>query len=128
MIGLAADSDASLAAMQRISGGRAEAMTAGQVIALADQGDEVAAGVVAIALEALAVALANVTALSQPEVVILGGPLLAGGDGFLAQLRDRVIEVTTPFARPPALRWGALEPVAALLGAVHLAATAAEST
>ncbi len=121
MIGRASDSDESHAVMQRISGGRAEAMTASQVVALAEQGDPIAAAVVGEALDALAVALADVVAVAAPSVVILGGPLVEAGEGFIGQLRERVVALVAPFAPPPALRWGALEPFAALLGAARVA-------
>jgi glucokinase len=121
MIGRASDSDESHAAMQRISGGRAEAMTAAQVVALAEQGDAIAASVVGEALDALAVALANAAALSAPQTIILGGRLVGAGDGFLSPLRERAVPLIAPFAQVPALRWGALEPFAALIGAARVA-------
>ncbi len=121
MIGLASDSDESHAAMQRVTAGRAEAMTVAQVFSLAQQGDAIAGRVVAEALDALAVALANVTALTAPRAIVLGGPLTEIGDGFLAGLRVRVISLTTPFTSPPDLRWGTLEPHAALYGAARVA-------
>jgi glucokinase len=121
MIGRAADSDASTAAMHRITGGRAEAMTAAQVVTLAAEGDAVAAGVVTEAQDALAVALASAVALLAPEVVIIGGLLVEAGDAFLVPLRERLTALVAPFAPVPALQWGALEPIGALRGAGLLA-------
>jgi glucokinase len=121
MIGRAADSDASTAAMHRITGGRAETMTAAQVVALAAEGDPVAAAVVAEAEDALAVALASAVALLAPELIIIGGPLAQAGDAFLGRLWDRLDSLTAPFAPVPSLQWSALEPFAALRGAALLA-------
>jgi glucokinase len=117
MIGRAVDHPESEAAMQAISGGRAEAMTAGQVAALAARGDPVAAGVVGAAVEALAGALANVTALWDPAAIVLGGPLAEAEEGFLAPLRERYATLRHPFGAAPLLA-AALEPSAALAGAV----------
>jgi glucokinase len=121
MIGRASGSDESHAAMLRISGGRAEAMTASQVVALAEQGDPIATDVVGVVLDALAIALADVVAVAAPSVVILGGPLVEAGEGFIGRLRERVVALVAPFAVPPVLRWGMLEPFAALLGAALVA-------
>jgi glucokinase len=127
MIGRAADSDASTAAMHRITGGRAEAMTAGQVVTLAAEGDAVAAAVVAEAQDALAVALASAVALLAPEIVIIGGPLGEAGDAFLGRLRDQLNTLAAPFAPVPPLHWGALEPFAMLRGAALLAEATARA-
>lgn len=117
MIGRAVDHPASEAAMQRISGGRAEAMTAEQVVALAVGGDPVAAGVVSEAIEALAGALANIAALWDPAAIVLGGPLAAAEATFVAPLAERYATLRHPFDTPPLLA-AALEPYAPLAGAV----------
>jgi glucokinase len=117
MIGRAVDHPASEAAMLRVSGGRAEAMTAPQVARLAAEGDPVAAGVIGEAVEALAAALANLVAALDPGVVVLGGPL-AAGDAFLGPLGERLAALCRPFGAAPPLLPGALEPDPALVGAV----------
>jgi glucokinase len=124
MIGRAVDHPASEAAMLAISGGRAEAMTAGQVAALAAQGDPVAAGVIGAAIEALAGALVNIAALWDPDAIVLGGPLAGAEEGFLVPLRERFATLRHPFETPPLLS-AALEPHAALAGAVLAAREAA---
>ncbi len=126
MIGRASDSDESHAAMLRISSGRAEAMTAPQVVALAAAGDPAATSVLDDALEPLAVALANLVATLDPGVIVIGGPLADAGDRFYAPLRARVAALTAPYrqsADAPPIVAGALEPFAALRGAVLVAQT-----
>lgn len=121
MIGRASDSDASTAAMLRITGGRAEAMTAPQVVQLATAGEPSAVAVLQDATDALAIALANAVALLDPDYIVIGGPLAESGEAFIGPLRARLEPLCRPFLAPP-LRSGALEPFAALLGA-HLLAS-----
>src|SRR5262249_23058370 len=121
MIGRASDSDESAAAMQRITGGRAEALTVAQVVRLAAEGDLAASSIVAEAIDALATGLANAVALLDPTVIVVGGPLVEAGEAFLAALGARVAELCAPFTPAPTLVWGSLEPGAALLGARLLA-------
>lgn len=123
MIGRASGSDASTAAMLRISGGRAEAMSAAQVVQLAAEGEPAAVAVLTDALDALASALACALALLGPDVVVLGGPLAQTAQAeswYITQLRARLGERRHPFATPPLIA-GVLEPHAALLGARLLA-------
>ena len=119
-IGRAVDRPESNAAMLAISGGRAEAMTAEQVVRLAAEGDPVAGAVVAEALDALAPALANLVAALDPDAIVLGGPLAAAGGAFLDPLSARLEAQRRgrPFASAPSLLAGELEPAAALIGAV----------
>jgi glucokinase len=118
MIGRAVDQPASNAAMLRISGGRAEAMTAEQVVRLAAAGDPVAVALVGEALDALAHALANLVAAFDPAAIVLGGPLAAAGSAFLDPLAARLGALCQPFTTAPPLLAGELEPAAALIGAV----------
>ena len=122
MIGRAAGSDESTAAMLRASGGRAEAMSATQVVQLAAEGEPAASAVLADALGALASALASALALLDPAVIVLGGPLAHAGPWYFEQLRNLLHEKRQPFASPPLVA-GALEPRAVLLGARLLAAS-----
>ena len=124
MIGRAADHPASSSALLAISGGRAEAATAAQVAQLAADGDPIARGVIDEALAALAPALANVIALLDPGVVVVGGPLAAARETFLGPLAERVRSQLPTEAYPPALVPAGLEPAAALIGAVVGAAEA----
>jgi len=121
MIGRAADSDESTAAMLAISGGRAEAMTAAQVVTLAARGDPIAAGIVGDAIAALALALANAAALIGPDRIVIGGPLVEAGEMFFAPLNTRFATLVGTFQTPAPIVPAALGPSAALLGAIELA-------
>lgn len=121
MIGRAADSDESTAAMLAISGGRAEAMTAAQVVTLAARGDAIAAGIVGEALAALALALANAAAVIGPDRIVIGGPFVEAGEAFFAPLNARFAALVETFQTPAPIVPAALEPQAALLGAIELA-------
>jgi glucokinase len=107
--------------MLRVTGGRAEALTAPQVVALAAAGDPAARAVLDEALDALALALANLVAVLDPALIVIGGPLAQAGEAFLAPLRARLEELCRAFGFVPDLRAGALDPGAALLGAWLLA-------
>ncbi len=125
-IGRASATDESTAAMLRISGGRAEAMTAPQVVELAAQGDPAATSVLDDALDALALAVANIVALLDPSVLVIGGPLALAGERFYEPLRQRVASLTASYRPPEAqapIIAGRLEPFAALRGAALLAST-----
>lgn len=122
MIGRAVDHPESSAAMQAITGGRAEAMTAAQVAELAAGGDPVAREVLDEALGALAGALANLIVALDPDAIVVGGPLaLASGDA-LDPLTAKVRALLEPRPDLPPLLAGELEPAAALMGAVLSAA------
>lgn len=119
-IGLASGSDESTAAMLRASGGRAEAMTVRQVVQLAEEGDPSACTVLDRAWDALAVALANLVAALDPNVIILGGSPTEAGDGFYGPLRERLAILCGSWRPAPGILPGALEPYAALDGACLL--------
>ncbi|MGH2487028.1 MAG: ROK family protein, partial [Ktedonobacterales bacterium] len=90
MIGRASDSDASLDAILRITHRRAEALTAAQVVRLADEGDSIAASVVGVAVEGLAAALANCIAALDPEIIVLSGSFGDQWDTLIARIQERV--------------------------------------
>lgn len=119
-IGLASGSDESTAAMLRISGGRAEAMTVRQVVQLASEGDPSAQTVLANAWDALAVALANLVATLDPDIIVIGGPSAEAGEAFCGPLRERLVTLCGSWRPIPDLLPGALEPRAALSGACLL--------
>lgn len=119
-IGLASGSDESTAAMLRVSGGRAEAMTVRQVVQLAEEGDSSARTVLERAWDALALALANLVAALDPDVIILGGPIAEAGEGFCQPLRERLARLCGSWRSAPELLPGALGPRAALVGACLL--------
>jgi glucokinase len=119
-IGLASGSDESTAAMLRVSGGRAEAMTVRQVVQLAEEGDIAARAVLERAWDALAVALVNLVAALDPDVIILGGPPTEAGDGFCQPLRDRLATLCGTWRSAPEVLPGALGARSALMGACLL--------
>jgi glucokinase len=121
MIGRASGSDESTAAMLRITGGRAEAMSAAQVVRLAAEGEPAAHAVVADALDALAAALTNAVALLDPGIVVLDGPLVEAGDAFFAPLRAELEARCAGFTTAPPLMPSSLFPHTALVGARLLA-------
>lgn len=127
MIGRAADHEESLAAMLRVTGGRAEAITAPQVVSLAVAGDLVAAAVVGEATAALAQGLAAAVALLDPALIVLAGPLAEAGDAFLTPLADRLQALCQHRPDVPPLLPARLGPRAALTGALLLAGQAAEN-
>ncbi len=90
MLTLAAEHPESQEAVQRITEGRAEAITPEQVFRLADRGDNVARQVVEEVETYLSIALANIIHLIDPDVIILGGQTAQAGDLLLAPLRTRV--------------------------------------
>jgi glucokinase len=90
MIGRASDSDESLEAILRITQRRAEALTAAQVVRLADEGDPLATSVIGAAVEGLAAALANLTAVLDPAIIVLDGPFAGQWDTFIGRIHERI--------------------------------------
>jgi glucokinase len=119
-IGLASGSDESTAAMLRVSGRRAEAMTVRQVVQLASEGDPAARTVLERAWNALALALANLVTVLDPDIIIFGGPPAEVGDAFIVPLQERLAALSSPWRPTPEVIPGALEPSAALVGACLL--------
>lgn len=120
-IGLASGSDESTAAMLRVSGGRAEAMTVGQVVQLANEGDPAARQVLDTAWDALALALANLVAALDPDIIVLGGPPAEAGDAFCEPLRERLSALLGSWRATPIIAPATLDSHAALLGACRIA-------
>ncbi|HEY7021416.1 MAG TPA: ROK family protein [Ktedonobacterales bacterium] len=121
MIGRASASDESTEAMLRISGGRAEAMTATQVVELAAMGDAAAQSVIEDAAEALASALAALCLALDPGSIVIGGPLALAQPYYFQMLNERLRAHIAGVINLPQVVPGALEPNAALTGAGILA-------
>jgi glucokinase len=121
MIGRASASDESTAAMLRISGGRAEAMSATQVVELAATGDAAAQSVIEDAADALASALAALCLALDPGSIVIGGPLALAQPYYFQMLNERLRVHIAGVINPPQVGPGALEPNAALTGAGILA-------
>lgn len=87
-----------------------------EVIARAAAGDAVAAEIWDSALDALALSLAQLTAVVAPEAVVIGGGLSRAGEPFFDELRRRLADRLS-FHRVPALVPAQLSGNAGLLGA-----------
>lgn len=122
MIGQSVEHPESEAAIRRVTGARAERITAVQVFELAAGGDQVAQKIVQDVQNSLGVALANIVQVVNPGMIILGGPLAQAGELLIAPLRARIQELSLP-AATQSLRIvsGSLGAEASLIGAVTLA-------
>lgn len=117
-IGIAADDEATLAAIHRVTRQRAEALTTPQLIALARDGVRPLRELVDDALDALAGALANLAVTLDPAMILIGGPLAQADEIVIVWLRERIAARLARVAEPPLIAAAALEPTAALLGAI----------
>jgi glucokinase len=121
MIGLGSDDDQSLAAVLQITGGRAEALTAPQVVELATGGNAIAAEILAVAQDSLALAIANAVLLLSPDEIVIGGPLTVTGEAFLQPLQARLARLLGDSSPVPTVHMGRFEPMSVLKGAFALA-------
>jgi glucokinase len=86
-----------------------------EVLEAARQGDPIAASVWGDALDALADALARLSAVIAPEAIVIGGGLSQAGDALFGPLRER-LEARLSFHRRPQLVQAGLGDDAGLLG------------
>ncbi len=122
MIGLAVEYPETLEAIYRVTGDRAERITAEQVFLLAAEGDRTAGYLVGEVLKYLGIALANIVHLVNPGMIILGGPVAQAGDLLIAPLQARIQELCLPAASQSLhVVQGSLGTEANLVGAVTLA-------
>jgi glucokinase len=122
LIGLSIEYPETEAAIRRITGGRAERITAEQVFRLAADGDPVAQGVVSDALRYLGIALANIVHIINPGMIILGGSMAQAGELFINPLREQVNQLCLPTASQSLrIAQGQLGTEANIVGAVTLA-------
>ncbi|HZC05992.1 MAG TPA: ROK family protein [Ktedonobacterales bacterium] len=117
-IGAAADDEDALAAIHHLTGRRAEALTAPQLVTLARDGVRPLRELLDVALDALAGALANLTVTLDPQMIVIGGPLALADDVLFVWLRERISTQLSGVMPAPPVVAGALEPHAALLGAI----------
>jgi predicted NBD/HSP70 family sugar kinase len=75
------------------------APTSAAVVALAKSGDSDTLAILDEIGEAIGSTLADVIALLNPEVVVIGGNLAEAGDRFLGAIRASALGTTHPFAR-----------------------------
>ncbi len=122
MIGLSVEHPETEAAIRRVTGARAERITAEQVFLLAAEGDEVAQGIVQDVHTYLGIALANIVHLINPGVIILGGQVAQAGELLIQPLQARIHDLCLA-AASSSLRivQGSLASEANILGAVTLA-------
>lgn len=98
MIGLSVEYPETEAALQRVTGARAERVTAVQVFQLAAEGDRVAQGIVREVETYLGIALANIVHVINPGSIILGGQVAQAGDLLIEPLQARVRALCLPAA------------------------------
>jgi len=103
--------------------GSREGIEATHVLAAAQEGDPTARKIADDAQRFLALALANLTCVLNPEVIVIGGGIIESGLWDLDLLRDRVSQAV-PVA--PRIVASALGSEAGLLGAVALALRSTE--
>ena len=102
--------------------GSAEAITGRHVAQAARELDEVARSVLRRAGKALGIAMSNVVNLFDPEVIVLGGGVIATGEPLLGPARDQLAEMTAlQRRRPMRLALTALGTDAGIIGAAALA-------
>jgi predicted NBD/HSP70 family sugar kinase len=104
--------------------GMTGSLTAERVFAAASEGDRAARRVVAQEADRIALTVAAVAAVLDPELVILGGGIGANGDLLLEPIRRRLLEVS-PFR--PAIEASTLREEATLYGSVSMALRAAHA-
>jgi predicted NBD/HSP70 family sugar kinase len=107
-----ASTNALVAAYRQRTGG--SELTSEQVVARAAAGEPAAQEALTVALEELAVGIANAVIVLNPEVVVLGGGLARADERVLEPLRARISALVPA---PPAIRMGSLGTEAALVGA-----------
>ncbi len=122
MIGLSIEYPETEAAIRRVTGARAERITAEQVFRLAADGDRIAQHIVDEIHTYLGVALANIVHLVNPSMIIMGGPVAQAGNLLVAPLQARIDQLCLP-AASQSLRvvQGSLGSEANIMGAVTLA-------
>lgn len=122
MIGLSVEYPETEAAIRRVTGARAERISAEQVYRLAAEGDKIAQHIVGEVNTYLGTALANIVHIVNPGTIILGGPVAQAGNLLIEPLQARVHALCLPEASQ-SLRivQGSLGREANLVGAVTLA-------
>lgn len=117
-IGAAADDEETLAAIHRVTGGRAEALTVTQLVRLANQPVQPLRELLDYAVDALAGMLANLALTLDPAIMLIGGPLAQVDDVFFLWLRDRVAMRLAGTGEPPEVARAGILSHGALIGAM----------
>jgi glucokinase len=122
MIGLSVEYPETEAAIQRVTGGRAERISAEQVFRLAAEGDKIAQHIVDDVHKYLGVALTNIVHLVNPGIVILGGSVALAGELLIAPLQEEMRRLCLPAAyQSLRIVQGSLGSEANIVGAITLA-------
>ncbi len=122
MIGLSVEYPETEAAIRRVTGARAERITAEQVFQLAAAGDKIAQRIVDDVHKYLGIALANIIHLMNPGMIILGGQVAQAGDLLLVPLQACIHDLCLPTASEDVrIVQGILGAEANIVGAVTLA-------
>ncbi len=122
MIGLSAEYPETEAAIRRVTGGRAERITAEQVFQLAAEKDSVALGIIADVCRYLGLALANIVHIINPGMIILGGQVAQAGDLLIVPLQAQIHDLCLPaLGQSPMVVQGKYGSEANIVGAVTLA-------
>lgn len=101
---------------------KAGAASAEEAVEAARRGVRSAVDAVADVARWLGLGVANLVSLFNPEIVVLGGGLMAAGDLFLDPVRQTVLQVAQPrAARMARIELSRLGPRAGLFGAARLA-------
>ncbi|WP_258171177.1 ROK family protein [Paenibacillus sp. R14(2021)] len=77
-----------------LAGGQADGIDARHVLQAAAEGDESALSIMERPLSCMAVVIANMVSLLNPEVVVLGGGVVDSGDYYIHQVRERAAKLT----------------------------------
>lgn len=101
---------------------RGRSGSAEEVVAAARQGDPAAKAAVAETAEYIAMGIANIVSILNPEMIVLGGGLMQAGDLFLDKIKSRIGTWAQPLAaRQVRIELTRLGEDAGLLGAARLA-------
>lgn len=98
MIGLSIEHTETEAAIRRVTGGRAERITAEQVFLLAAEGDAIARSIIQEVHTRLAIALANIVQMINPGMIILGGAVAQAGTLLIEPLQEHIRQLCLPAA------------------------------
>jgi glucokinase len=96
MIGLSVEYPETEAAIRRVTGARAERITAEQVFQLSAEGDPIAQHIIEDVYTYLGIALANIVYLINPGLIVLGGQVALVGELLIAPLQARVDSLCLP--------------------------------
>lgn len=107
--------------LRAMVGARPKSLSSEMVFAAAAQGDVVAREILATAGLYLGIGLANLATLFDPEMIVLGGGVLDGGDAMLGPVRTSFMRRALPSVRATPLRPALLGSHSALVGAGRLA-------